>query len=355
MNPFENFGIAPEAPRPDNLETDDKQAAPNETLDNPEKEAPEDDESVLTPETAAPVEKVDIDKLERTREQIKNKIIMNRKINLGNYKEIAEKTLEEIKKSPMLYFDGVEDEIYFYIDIKVSSLNEEARELAKGHPEKEKGILEMDLRNSEWMDKISKFIFKNRENPQVIESFWKRFDEIFRSTTFVDAKQGQVLKQGILTQMAAMDLVKGLEEEAKAATGKNISISIEYSKPEEDVFDKVDFWVVVSCGGREKKVPCQVKSLDMKYVDKRKTKYLENNIVNFSYPLTNKKLEFEHPNEYKLEEFFRKYPQQDAILVMLPSLGKQYVSNSGVARKDVTDEFTKKATRDEKFTRVFNI
>lgn len=313
----------------------------------------EDSSPVKIPEIKEPTKEIAVEQLERTREYIKEKIVNNRKITLENYKEIAENTLAEIRKNRMLAYEGVEDDIAFYMEIKVTALNEEIREANSNNPEKEKGRFEMDMRNAEWMDGIGDFVLENRDKPEVIKQFWKRFDQIFAASTFLDKKTGEKLKYGVLAQVAAMDLIGKLETSAREATRKNISIKIEKSTPEEDVLGKIDFWSVIECGDRQKKIPCQVKSLDIKNETNRKLEYVSYNIINFSTP-NNQNLAYEYPGENKIAEYFKKNPGE-AIFIILPRLGTQLIKENGTVREDVEKVFDKKAIGDPKFAEVFSV
>ena len=133
-----------------------------------------------------------------------------------------------------------------------------------------KDSVKMALADAKWMGAIIEYIRENRDNPKKIEELWQQYDTSFlnlkkqSNEDFPDKynrRRGpKVTKRGILTEIAAMDL---LEEMANSFEGCE-KVEIEYSTPKEDVHQKIDFFLIVTLeNGKLVKIPVQVTSCDL--------------------------------------------------------------------------------------------
>ncbi|MEA1937131.1 MAG: hypothetical protein U9N04_03395 [Patescibacteria group bacterium] len=172
----------------------------------------------------------------------------------------------------------ISEDIKKYIEFAVSEKTNFLRnlkrlEIDRDNPNREekKLLREMALEDAEWIGDVVEYIRENRDNPKEIENFWEEYDKTFLSfkehknnknfTEKYNIEQGpEVVKRGILAEIAAMDLLEkmanGFEECEKD--------EIEYSTPEEDVHKKIDFFLVMTFKNRRiKKIPVQVTSCDL--------------------------------------------------------------------------------------------
>ncbi len=198
----------------------------------------------------------------------------------------------------------ISEDIKKYTEFAISEKNNFLQDLKRlkidrDNPNKEEKELlkEMALKDTEWMGDAIEYIRKNKDNPEEIEKFWKEYDKTFLSfkehennkdfTKRYSIEQGpEVVKRGILAEIAAMDLLKELVNGFKGCK----KVEIEYSTPEEDVYDKIDFFLIVTLeNGRIKRIPVQVKSCNISgftnnYSNikelERKTRFVLDNVIN---------------------------------------------------------------------------
>lgn len=133
-----------------------------------------------------------------------------------------------------------------------------------------KGTIDMALADAEWIGTMVEYIRENKNNPKKIEELWQQYDMSFLDfkeqldkdilDKYNKRRSPEDVKRGILTEIAAMDLI---EEIANNFEGCE-KVEIKYSTPKDDVYKKIDFFLVVTFkNGRIVEIPVQVTSCNL--------------------------------------------------------------------------------------------
>ena len=215
--------------------------------------------------------------------------------------------------------------------------------------EERKPLREMALKDAEWIGDVVEYIRENRDNPKEIEKFWKEYDKNFLSfkehkknknfTTKYNIEEGpEVTKRGILAEIAAMDLAEEIMNSFKMCE----KVEIKYSTPEQDVYDKVDFFLVVTLkNGKVIEIPVQVTSCDLSKpinnpLDQknktgleikrereelnRKTKFVLSNAIHTIITAEEMEIDSSYPYQKILENKIAKFFKinKDGVLIVVP-------------------------------------
>ena len=196
-------------------------------------------------------------------EQIKQEIL-NIKVDLENPKAAIEKITENIIEQN----SEISESDLVFIRMAVATKANFLRNLERTEG---KGTIEMALADAECMGNFIKYIRENREDKEKIKELWQRFDEFYLSfneqvdeedlTNEYDIrKKPEDIKRGILAEIAAMNLL----EEAVSNFKECEKVEIKHSTPEDDVYKKIDFFLIVTFeNGEVIEIPVQVTSCDL--------------------------------------------------------------------------------------------
>jgi hypothetical protein len=292
----------------------------------------------------------DMEKIERFRDFIEKSLIYKKsEINFQNWNKKAEEIWRGIEEAGLAVRGG-QEELMIFMEIALSGVQEEALKGLMDNPQKINERLELYERSSGWMNRIEDDILSKRNNPEDIKEFWKRFCAILDTE---QVKMGTDMKYSILAQIAAKDLMLGIEGilKNKIGKGQKYKIKIIDATPEEDVLKSVDFWIELSAKAGTKKVPCQVKHLNVECNTKNKLRYLESNMVNCGYPVGNESLEYDYPQERALFRFFDMH--SEGIFIILPQYRDQTIFDDGGVNKDILNKFQKDIASQKRFSSIF--
>ncbi len=196
-------------------------------------------------------------------EQIKQEVL-NIKVDLENPKIAIEKITKNIEEQNSEISEG--DLVFIRMAVATKANFLRNLERVKGN-----NTIEMALADAECMGNFIKYIRKNKKDEGKIKELWQRFDEFYLSfNEQVDEeeltgkydirKKPENIKRGILAEIAAMNL---LEETINNFEGCE-KVEIEYSTPEDDVYKKIDFFLVLTLkNGEVVEIPVQVTSCDL--------------------------------------------------------------------------------------------
>ena len=160
-------------------------------------------------------------------------------------------------------------------------------------------------------------------------SFSEQINEEELTDKYDIRKKPEAIKRGILAEIATMDL---LEEMAKKFEGCK-KVEIEYSTPEEDVYQKIDFFLIITLeNGEIIKVPIQVTSCDFSaptngHLDKKektnldkKIEFVLGNTIHTSETVKdieiNPNYKYQKGIEEKIKKFFDE--NEKGIFVFIP-------------------------------------
>lgn len=169
------------------------------------------------------------------------------KLSYEKVKETEDKFLKRINKS------NSNEELLTKVFFGIALANIRAAELEKGvnHEERNKFFKE-NIQQKHW---IGNFVYKNQNNPKVIEEFWKEYEATYNELPVLQKERKyeddrnkknnkyyskednfRIDKSGILGEVAAMNLFNEISKEGKT------EIEIEQASTEEDM-EGIDFIV----------------------------------------------------------------------------------------------------------------
>ena len=266
------------------------------------------------------------------------------KVDLENPAIAVDEIIEYLEEEGVEISKDLEKYTEFAISEKTNFLQYlERLGINRDNPTKEeiKKLKEMAIRDAEWIGNVVEYIRENKDNPKEIKNFWKEYDKTFLSfkehennkdfTKGYNIKEGpEVVKRGILTEVAAMDLLEEIANDFE----KCKKVKIEYSTSEQDVYDKIDFFLVVTFkNGKVKKIPVQVKSCDIsnfanrgsnKKELERKIQFVLDNVINTNKTgknvLINQEYKYQTRAKKRMDEFFNvsKNINKDGFFIILP-------------------------------------
>jgi len=265
--------------------------------------------------------------------------INNIKIDLKNPAAAVDEIVEYLEKEKDI---EVSEDMRKYIEM--IGIGAKANSLRNKERVENKSTIEMALADAKWMETIIEYIRENKNNPKKIEELWQQYDLSFLNfeeqlnEDFPDKYGPEVTKRGILTEIAAMDL---LEEMVNNFEGCK-KVEIKYSTPEEDVHKKIDFFLVVTFENEEViEIPVQVTSCNLSMptnntLDKKKKtgldikrereildekiKFVLDNIIHTSETVgdieINSDIKYQKRIIAKIKEFFDE--NEGGVLVFVP-------------------------------------
>lgn len=267
-------------------------------------------------------------------------------LTIENRAETEAELLEMIKENGY-YFDGADTLVAGYVHNRLSPLYEEKLLEFAGRTEKLNDTLALYELRSEWTESAENFLDAfRRKCPTEVGHYWMDFEEGFRARGIQTQAYVEILKYGALAQAAAKKLMLELED-ALRKKNVDVTISVENATPQEDTIDKIDFWVIVDCKGRTKRIPCQVTYLNLESgvrQDKIECgEFIKRNYINFRLP-DNRGLRYRNPRlEDKIHTFYHRNsgPKGDepAIFIILPRAGNQTLLDDGTVNKVVDQAF----------------
>ncbi|MEA2098050.1 MAG: hypothetical protein U9P70_03180 [Patescibacteria group bacterium] len=203
-------------------------------------------------------------------------------LELRDVPEIDYENFDSIKDE-MIQKIGIENEEDFVLLESMMGLrlnisrNIERVKMINGNNKDKDIFRNYAIEDAEWMDLIAEHItsinndssLKKKEKLDKIHLFWKDLEraykdfEIYYKDFTASLKEDNLdfdcKKNGILGQVAAEDLVNGINEISEELNIKEISIRSSTSK--EDVDEKIDFYVSIEyLNGLTNTMPCQVKA-----------------------------------------------------------------------------------------------
>jgi len=209
-------------------------------------------------------------------------------ISMGTRMNLELRNIPEINPEN---FDSVKEEVSQKIGIgheedriKLESMmglrlniNRNIKRVEMGSKEKSGLLRDFAIEDSEWVDLIAEHItsinndssLKKKEKLDKIHLFWKDLEKAYRDfeiyyKDFINGLKESGYgfddrKKGILGQVAAEDLMNGINEVSEELNIKEISVRPSTSK--EDVDEKIDFFVDVEYSdGSTETMPCQAKA-----------------------------------------------------------------------------------------------
>lgn len=183
------------------------------------------------------------------------------KVDLKNPIAAVDEIVEYLEKEQSI---EVSEDIRKYIEI--IGIGTKANYLRNKKRTENKGTIEMALADAKWMETVIEYIRENKNNPKKIEELWQQYDLSFLNfeeqsdEDFSGKYNSETTKRGILTEIAAMDLLEEMVNDFEGCE----KVEIRYSTPEEDVHKKVDFFLAVTFeNGEIVEIPVQVTSCNL--------------------------------------------------------------------------------------------
>ncbi|MBW6440487.1 hypothetical protein K0B03_00435 [Patescibacteria group bacterium] len=311
-------------------------------------------------------------------EGIKAELELCPEIKSDNLEQITEKIIEKLgikEEKDIIILDAM-------LGVRANMQRNFTRlKIEKGKEGKDFKILrELAIEDAIWMDKITNIIksIKNDNNlPEkdkiiAINNIWNDLEKQYSNNQeyFELLKEKgdkydlsyKANKRGICGQLAAESLIEGLNNITQLS--KVDSFRIESSTAEEDVDEKIDFFIIVTVGNNISKIPCQVKT---RRYDSSTADFVCKNLITYVKKSENQKfLEsdgnkipsfFEEKVVSELEEFKIKALDKydEGLFVIIPDgeasyrTGKQkrrrtkinLLDKSGEAHEIIKDQFFK--------------
>jgi len=296
------------------------------------------------------------------------------KINSDNFELITEEIIEKFgfkNENEVILVDaivGAKANMSRNIDkIKMSEENKDKKILRK-----------FAIEDASWMQKISDIIKSIKINKTLsetdklkainttwsdLEKLYKNNEEYFALIKSKGEKHDLTFKgnkYGICGQLASESLMKEVSQNSNLLNVD--SVAVESSTAEEDVDEKIDFFIIVTCGDIVSKIPCQVKArrydnLNATFISQNLVTYVKRDTTNgfkeSSEDIITSK--YEEKIITKLEEFKKKVLKnyEEGLFFIIPygdasyKKGKQknrrvmikILDDSGEVHEKIKDEF----------------
>jgi hypothetical protein len=191
-------------------------------------------------------------------------------------------------------------------------------------------IIEMNMRDAKRIGRIKDYIRSNRDSAQGLKNigdFWSQFKTIFYDERYKRNKQCRycsptILKSGILGELAAEDLLRGVEDYFQDEENKDerdddidfadIQIEVSDASPQEDVLQQTDLRLLLRYRGEEYSLPVQVKCKYIESMNSFEGDFITENACIFSQ---NGTTEF-GPYGKEIRKFFKNNPGGGAFMVI---------------------------------------
>ncbi len=277
------------------------------------------------------------------------------RLTLDNFDQVKSEILEDIENND-LAFDGAERLLTAYLGVRFAVLSHLRREELALQAGGKRHVTALDRLHAEWMGSTEEFIAEMRaDQPEEIENFWQFFEQSFDESPSQEKKIALIYEYGVLAQMAAKGLIRDLGALAQE-TWRDIEVDIRSASAEEDVEDKVDFWIITKNGRREKELPCQVTYIDIgsgvRQDKMKKGEFVKNNYINFRCPSESQLRTDNTKLVRKIKVFFDRSGGTGAFIV-LPRYENITLRRDGTTNEAVKSGFLARATHDKNFAKVF--
>lgn len=236
-----------------------------------------------------------------------------------------------------------------------------------------KEIIQANKRDSERIGHIIEYIKQSRtstEGVSNINAFWANFKTIFYEEAYNRTRRNktgkqdrwkeghrysspEMIKNGILGEMAAGDLLRGLnvyftDPENEEPGFENIDFSqvkirVEESTVEEDVLERTDLKLKISYKGMEFVLPVQVKCAYMQNSDSQKARFLKNT----PFILDRHNIETDEPYGDEINKFYKRHGEWGgAFITILHGCDERKVGNDGFPNGEICLPFYEAAKWD---------
>jgi hypothetical protein len=202
---------------------------------------------------------------------------------LSNGRKLSYEKAQEAEDKFLGRIDNPDEELLAKIFFGIVLTNIRAAELEdRANYEERNKFFKENIQQKHW---IEYFIYKNQENPEVIEEFWKEYEPFYNKLPILQKERKykddrnknnkyyskkdnfKIDKSGILGEVAAMNLFDEIKEE------EEMEIKFEQASTEEDM-KGIDLIIILKDKfGNLKTVPVQIKC--------RKRDYFTEEIVKF--------------------------------------------------------------------------
>jgi|GEM_PF-3806626 hypothetical protein len=234
-------------------------------------------------------------------------------------------------------------------------------------------IIEINKRDAQRINAIIEYIRHNRtstEGLKNINTFWKNFKDIFyeekyernrrsRSEKQKSGREGcrydspEKIKNGILGEIAARDLLEGLEDYFtdpennepgyEGIDFSRIKISAENSTIEEDVLEQTDLKLHISYKDMDFALPVQVKCAFLENSDSYKAKFMED----APFILSRHNIGTYEPYGEEIRKFYKKYGDWGgAFMLIMHGCDKREIGNDGFPSHEMRLRFYEATKRE---------